>query len=110
MFHQRLKCYQLTMSITKAMPGLIDKWPRGYGYLSDQLRRAIASIGLNIAEGNAKRTFPERRRYFTSSMGSACESSAILEIAFYYHLIDESQSDYFQDILLQIYKMLYRLK
>jgi len=110
MFHQRLKCYQLTMSMTKAMPGLINRWPRGYGYLSDQLRRAMASIGLNIAEGNAKRTYPERKRYFTSSMGSACECSAILEIALCYDLISKSQSDQFQDNLLQIYKMLYKLK
>ena len=110
MFHQRLKCYQLTMSMTKAMPGLISKWPRGYGYLTDQLRRAMSSISLNIAEGNAKRSFPERRRYFTSSMGSASECSAILEIAFYYNLIDKSQSEYFQSNLLQVYKMLYKLK
>ncbi len=110
MFHQRLKCFQLSMSMTKAMPGLISKWPRGYGYLSDQLKRAMSSIGLNIAEGNAKRTYPERKRFFTISMGSACECSAILEIAFNYDLIDELQSDYFQDSLLQVYKMLYKLK
>jgi four helix bundle protein len=100
----------MAMSMTKAMPGLINRWPRGYYYLSDQLRRAMASISLNLAEGNAKRTYPERKRFFSIAMGSACECSAIFEIALNYELIDQSQSDYFQDNLLQIYKMLYKLK
>jgi len=110
MFHQRLKCYQLAMSMTKAMPGLISKWPRGYGYLSDQLKRAVASIVLNIAEGNARTSKLERKRFFTISMASASEVSSILEIAYAYRLIDKSEDENFQDMLLQVYKMLYKLK
>ena len=110
MMHQRLMCYQLAMSMAKAMPSLLSGWPRGYYYLSDQIKRAISSIVLNIAEGNARTSILERKRFFTIAMGSSSEVSSILDIAFAYHLIDESKSLYYQDLLLQIYKMLYKLK
>jgi len=110
MFHQRLKCYQLAMSMTKAMPGLIERWPRGNHYLSDQLKRAMSSVVLNIAEGNARVSLLERRRFFVISMASASEVSSILEVAHGYRLINQSESDHYQDLLLQIYKMLYKLK
>jgi len=109
MNHKRLKCYQMAMSMTKAMPKLIEKWPRGYGYLSDQLKRSQSSIVLNLAEGNARISRLERKRFFTISMSSASEVSAILEVAYAYKLINESQSILFQDQLLQIYKMLFKL-
>jgi len=110
MNHKRLKCYQLSMSIAKAMPNLIGGWPKGYSYLSDQLKRAQSSIVLNIAEGNGRTSILERRRFFTIAMSSASEVSSILEMADAYNLIDKISSDYYQDILLQIYKMLYKLR
>ena len=110
MNHKSLKCYQLAMSIAKAMPGLIAKWPRGYNYLSDQLKRALASIVLNIAEGNARTSVLERRRFFTISMASASEVSSIIELANAYQLINKSEHEHLQDILLQVYKMLYKLQ
>ncbi len=110
MNHQRLKCYHLAMSMTKAMPGLIERFPRGYGYLSDQLKRAMASIVLNISEGNARSSYLERKRFFTIARASASEVSTIFEVLYSYNLISESQSDLFQDNLLQVYKMLYKLR
>jgi len=110
MNHQRLTCYQFAMSMAKAMPDLLSRWPRGYYYLSDQIKRATSSIVLNIAEGNARTSLLERKRFFTISMASTSEVSAILEIALAYKLIDEPKSLYYQDLLLQIYKMLYKLK
>ena len=110
MNHRRLKCYQLAMLVAKGMPELIAKWPRGYHYLSDQLKRATSSIVLNIAEGNGRTSCLDRKRFFTTSMASASEVSSILEIALAYRLINESESVKYQDTLLQIYKMLYKLK
>ena len=99
MNHQRLKCYQFAMSMAKDMPSLLSGWPRGYYYLSDQIKRATSSIVLNIAEGNARTSILERKRFFTIAMGSSSEVFSILDIAFAYHLIDESKSLYYQDLL-----------
>jgi len=110
MLNQRLICYQLAMSMAKAMPSLISFWPRGYYYLSDQIKRAISSVVLNIAEGNSRTSLLERKRFFTIARASSSEVSSILDIALAYNLVDQSKFSYYQDILLQIYKILYKLR
>ena len=49
-------------------------------YVTDQLGRASYSIVLNIAEGSAKQTKPDRKNFFTISRGSIFECVAILDI------------------------------
>ena len=107
--HQKLKCYLMALELAKAMPHLIYPWPRGYYYLTDQLKRALASIILNIAEGNGRRNIKERQRFFEISRASAAEVSSIMDVALTFKLVDQNTYDYWQDILLQITKMLYKL-
>jgi four helix bundle protein len=49
-------------------------------YVNDQLGRASYSVVLNIAEGSAKLTKPDRRNFFTISRASVFECVAILDI------------------------------
>jgi len=46
----------------------------------DQLDRASTSVPLNIAEGNAKFTPPDRCRYLDTARGSALECAACLDV------------------------------
>ena len=108
--HQKLKCYEYSMEVAKRLPNLIHGWPRGYAYLEDQLKRAASSIILNIAEGNAK-TYPnERRRFFGIARGSAAEVSSIFDVTLALGLIDQKLYDYFQNLLIQTVKILYKLR
>ena len=50
------------------------------GELRDQLHRASLSIALNLAEGSAKPTAKERRRYYTIALGSLRETQTIIEL------------------------------
>ena len=51
------------------------------GNLRDQLLRAASSISLNLSEGNAKRTVPEKKRYYQTAYASAQECKTILKLA-----------------------------
>ena len=46
---------------------LTEAFPRGYGFLVDQLNRAALSIATNLVEGNGRFTKPDRRNFFTIS-------------------------------------------
>ena len=50
-------------------------------FLKDQLQRASSSIALNLAEGSAKPTKADRRKYYYIALGSVRECEAIVELA-----------------------------
>jgi four helix bundle protein len=49
-------------------------------HLKDQLLRASSSIALNLAEGCAKPTIKDRKRYYAISLGSLRECEAIFDL------------------------------
>ncbi len=51
------------------------------GHLRNQLLRAASSIALNLREGAAKPTRPDRDRFYFISMGSLRECQAILDLS-----------------------------
>ena len=108
--HQKLKCYEYALDTARKVPTLIKRWPKGYGYLEDQLKRAASSVVLNIAEGNYRYSQKERIRFFSIARASAGEVSSILDIAHAYNLINHEEYDSIQDLLLSVIKMLYRLR
>jgi len=108
--HQRLHCYNLCLDVAKRMPQLIATWPTGSGYLVDQLKRALSSSILNIAEGNGRRSIKERRRFFDIAIGSTAESASILDIAMAYGYISKSSYDGLHNAMLQVTRMLYKLR
>lgn len=50
------------------------------GHLRDQLVRAAASIPLNLAEGNAKYSVKEKKRYYQMAYGSLKECQTIFKM------------------------------
>jgi four helix bundle protein len=77
--HEKLRAYQEALLFAAWVEPIIEKLP---GKLSarDQLDRASTSIALNIAEGNGKRSHPDRCRFLDISRGSALESAACLDV------------------------------
>ena len=107
--HQKLICYQLTLNLAKRVPGILAKWPKGSANLQDQLKRALCSILLNIAEGNGRASSKERQRFFSIARGSATEVSAAIDAAHAMQWMSEEEYANFSDKLLQVVKILFKL-
>ncbi len=77
--HEKLRAYQEALRFASWVEPVIEKLPAKLS-ARDQLDRASTSIALNIAEGNGKRSHPDRCRYLDIARGSALESAACLDV------------------------------
>ncbi len=88
---EKLDVYQKAVDFADQAASLTEQFPRGYGYLADQLNRAALSIATNIAEGNGRFTKADRRNFFIIARGSAQECVPLLELAKRRGLINDEQ-------------------
>lgn len=109
MLHEKLECYKRSVSLAEELCKEGAKWPRGLGYLFDQLKRAMASTVLNLAEGNARRSQTERRRFFEVSRASLAEVSACVDLIKAFGLINNNKTQMFKSSICEISKMLWGL-
>lgn len=79
--HEKLDAYRLSIEFIAWTGPVVDDRPRG-GRLSviKHLDEASASVALNIAEGNGKRSVADRVRYLEIARGSALECAACLDV------------------------------
>ncbi len=68
-----------TYPLSKELYGVCKNVPAVH-FERDQLLRAALSAVLNLAEGSAKPTGKERRRFYSIALGSLREVQAILEV------------------------------
>jgi four helix bundle protein len=108
--NQRLDCYKLLVDVAKAMPDLITRIPRGEGYLIDQLKRALASSILNLAEGNGRYSVKERNRFFDFSLGSIKEVMAVFDIIVAYRYTQHEYMNPLFNNLTKSFNMIRKLK
>jgi len=76
---QRLRVYGRAITFASQAIPLVDRLPRGYSTLGDQLRRSVISIPLNIAEGTG-RFGRDAAHFFAIARGSALEAAAVLDV------------------------------
>jgi four helix bundle protein len=103
---EKLEVYQKAVDFADEIAAMAEGFPRGYGYLVDQLNRAALSIATNLAEGNGRFTKPDRRNFFTIARGSAQECVPLLEIARRRGLIQEATALALRERLEVIAKMI----
>jgi four helix bundle protein len=76
--HEKLDAYRVAREALTKGDVVSRSLPRGYGALADQLRRALLSAFLGVAEG-ASRTGADRAARFRAARGEASEAAAALE-------------------------------
>ena len=109
MLHEKLGCYRSSIDVAEELCKEVAKWLKGYGYLADQLRRAMASVVLNLAEGNARRSQTERKRFFEISRASIAEVSACIDLSRIFRLTSPDSSQLIKANLTEISKMIWGL-
>lgn len=88
---------------------LIKKFPKEELYaLTDQIKRAISSVVLNIAESANKNTDKDRRVYINRAHCSVDESAACLDCALDGKYITKNENQIFLEKLSSLAKRLHR--
>jgi len=102
--HERLKVYQEALRFVVWACPIIEELPAKFS-ARDQLDRASTSIVLNLAEGNGKRSHPDRCRYFDIARGSGVECAACLDVLVARKKLQKAQADEGKAMLLEIVSM-----
>jgi four helix bundle protein len=107
--HERLDVYQTSIEFVVAADTIASNLPRGRHYLADQLRRAAASIVLNIAEGAGEFSRKEKSRFYRIARRSATECAAVLDVCQRLELGTSQDFENGRELLYRIVSMLTRL-
>ncbi len=97
------KAHVLTLKVYKAT----DVFPSNEMYgLTSQLRRSVASVPTNIAEGCGKNTNTDFARFLQMAMASACEVEYHLLLSHDLKYLSSSQYATLNDSIVEIKRML----
>jgi four helix bundle protein len=102
--HERLKAYQEALRFVAFVGPIIDDLPSKLA-AKDQLDRASTSIALNLAEGNGKRSHPDRCRFFDIARGSGVECAACLDVLVERQKLARETAEAGKSILLEVVSM-----
>lgn len=103
---EKLIVYQKSVDFADRVCQLTEQFPRGYGFLVDQLNRAALSIAANLAEGNGRFTKADRRHFFGIARGSVQECVPMLELVRRRQLVNEPLHTELKDRLKEIARLL----
>ena len=103
---ENLNVYQKAVDFADCVLAATERFPRGYGFLADQLNRASVSIAANLAEGNGRFTKPDRKHFFGIARGSIQECVPLLELALRRKLVEGEEHTQLRGQLEELGKMI----
>lgn len=77
---EKLEVYQKAKILNKEILKFLKNNKHLDYYLRDQLRRALISMVINIAEGSGKFSKADKKNFYTTAMGSVYECISLFEI------------------------------
>ena len=93
-YFRKLTVWQRSLSFATKVYAITTQFPKSEQFgLSDQIRRAVTSIALNIAEGSGAGSNIEFMRFLHIAKRSAYEVITGLEIANNLHYLQEAQAE-----------------
>ena len=109
-YFRQLRVYINLKELVKHVYGLLKKFPEEEKYaLCNQIRRAVTSIPINIAEGFGRFSSKEKTRFIEISFGSLTETSCELEISYELGYITKEEYEEVEKQIIIISKQLSNL-
>lgn len=106
-YFRQLRVYINSKELVKHVYGLLKKFPEEEKYaLCNQIRRAVTSIPINIAEGFGRFSSKEKTRFIENSFGSLTETSCELEISYELGYITKEEYEEVEKQIIIISKQL----
>lgn len=108
--HKKLEVYNFSLKIVDEVYKITRSFPREEIYvLVSQIRRAAISVSSNIAEGAARVSKKEKRRYYEVARSSVVELDTQFEIAFRQNYTNTKQCVGLEANVLSTFRMLSKM-
>lgn len=108
--YRELIVWQDSTKLAKAVYQLTGKFPKHEIYaLADQIRRAAVSVPSNIAEGQARKSPGDFRRFLHIALGSLAEVDTQLVLAHEFSYLSKEDVDSMDEQIQGLRKKLYAL-
>lgn len=108
--YRELIVWQDAIKIAKAVYQLTGNFPKHETYaLADQLRRAAVSVPSNIAEGQARKSPGDFKRFLHIALGSLAEVDTHLVLAQEFGYLSKEDIDPMDEQIRNLRKKLYAL-
>ena len=108
--HTKLDVYNVTRLFVKECYSVSKLLPVEERYnMAQQLKRAVLSIQLNIAEGSSRKSNSERNRYYEIARGSLIEIDSIMDAGEDLNYWNKTDLEKFGDYMIRVFMMLSKM-
>ena len=108
---ERLEVWQLARKFFKQAYTLIDTFPSSERYnMVDQIRRAVTSIALNLAEMTSRSSYKEQAHYSEIAYGSTIEVYCAFLLSYDLGYINEQQLEELKEKICELSNKINALK
>ncbi len=108
--HKKLTVYQFSLDLVKEIYSLTENFPTSENFgLISQLRRASVSVPSNVAEGAARSSDAERKRFLQIARSSLVEIDTQIEIALKLGYLEINDIEKLSDLSNQVFAMLSKM-
>ncbi len=109
--HKKMIIWERSLQLVQEVYSITDKLPdeEKFGLIS-QLRRASVSVISNISEGEVRRTFKEKRRFYEIARASVVEIDTQIEISLELDYLAQEDVHKLSILVNECFAMLSKLK
>ena len=108
--HKNLEVYKISLGLMREVYQLTRKFPKEEQFvLVAQLRRAVISVCSNLAEGSARFSKSEKKRFYEISRSSLVEVDTQFEISLVLEYLQRNEIQKLEGYLESVFKMMSKM-